>query len=165
MIASSTSASSRRLNEARTYGVLPPPGRKTVPGSARTPFSRAFPRMTCSESSSSPPTPGSLSRSLNLETVSVYGPDIQRSEPNGPEKHACLRCVPLCKPIKVLLHVLLEDVALRLVELGHGERVCLEPIVSPRAEERVRDRLGQPWGLQACNRRLIILPLADSPSR
>lgn len=61
--ASSTSSSLSKLKLARTYAVLPPRGKNTVPGSASTPRSYAFVRMTLSESPSSP---SSASSSLNL---------------------------------------------------------------------------------------------------
>jgi hypothetical protein len=69
LTASSTSVSLSRLNDALTYAVFLPFGKKTVPGRASTPFSRAFLRMMLSESPSSSSLLvllGAFRRSLNL---------------------------------------------------------------------------------------------------
>lgn len=66
--ASSTSCSPSWLNDARTYADVRLFGKKTVPGSASTPRSSAFVRMTSFESPSAPSSPVS---SLNLCGVSV----------------------------------------------------------------------------------------------
>ncbi len=66
LTASSASSSPTTLKDARTYAVFLPFGRKTVPGSAMTPLSNAFVRITLSESPSScSDTPR---RNLNLQT-------------------------------------------------------------------------------------------------
>ena len=68
--ASSTSASLTKLKLARTYAVFLPLGKKTVPGNANTPLSRALVRIMASESpdeSSSELELGDFNRSLNLE--------------------------------------------------------------------------------------------------
>jgi hypothetical protein len=64
--ASFTCSSSNKLKDARTYAVCAPFAKNTVPGSARTPPSKALVRMTISESPSLP------RRSLNLVTPTRY---------------------------------------------------------------------------------------------
>ncbi len=63
LTASSISASSTVLNDARTYPVFLPFGWNAIPGNAITPFSNALLRITLSESSS----PGGPTSSLNLQ--------------------------------------------------------------------------------------------------
>lgn len=73
--ASLTSASESRLNEALTYPVFWPFGRKTVPGKASTPFSKALVRIIVSESPTS--CASGLRRSLNLLRNRVRSVSIQ----------------------------------------------------------------------------------------
>ncbi len=89
--ASLTWSSSKRLNDARTYGVRCPLGKNTVPGSARTPPAKALFRMTLSESVSS------LRRSSNLHSPS--GNRQSGGSVNFPEEHPCLWGVPRSEPV------------------------------------------------------------------
>ena len=81
--------------------------------------------------------------------------DSTSSQPrHAPEEHPRLRRVPLCEPIKMLLHEPLEDVALSAVEFRDGERMLFEVVITPGVEESKGDCLCEGWCLQARNCRL-----------
>lgn len=90
-IASSTSCSPKRLNDARTYGDLEPFGRNTVPGKANTPLAKACVSIRVRESSSSSSSPvsvavgGSMSN-LNLMRVRIsLSSKVSTHQKNNPE--------------------------------------------------------------------------------
>ena len=132
--ASSTRSSLNKLNEALTYDVFLPLGRKTVPGSANTPRSSAFVRMMVSESPSSCVF-GLLEFNLNLQRPHDR-PLCQPSLLTGPfgdspEKHPCFGRCPYCKTREMGSHRTFENISLHPIESGHVVCMFLESVVAP----------------------------------
>ena len=127
--ASFTCSSSNKLKDARTYAVRAPFAKKTVPGSARTPPSKALVRMTISESPSLP------RRSLNLHVLPLVPRSGTINKGNDvPEKHPGFWGIPFRYVVEMPLHGSLENVALGTIERGYVLDVGEEALSAPRTE-------------------------------
>lgn len=127
--ASSTSSSRIKLKAALTYDVFLPFGRKTVPGSANTPRSNAFFRMTLSESPSPWPRP-TFNLNLRGDTLRAH-PCFNLMDKCLPVKHPSFRRLPFRETREMGLHATFKPVPFFLVELGHIGDMFLKAIISP----------------------------------